>query len=238
LVFCCVAVANVAAEELEKDSVAQEGKRVELNAGTDIVSQFIWRGMNLGSAAFQPSLGISWKGLSLSVWGNIGFARWEDAKEIDLILNYTFKGFSVGVTDYWTNEADPRYFYYKNGGTGHVFEASLGYDFGFLRASWQTIFAGNDGQNMSGNRAYSSYLEIAAPFKWLTCDWEATLGVVPYATSYYETEGFRVTNISLRVAREVPITRKFGLPLFVQLVGNPNSKHLYFVGGLSLAFHN
>ena len=220
------------------DSVDGAGHRVELMAGMDIVSQYVWRGMNMGSASFQPTLGIGWRGLSLSAWGSVGFARWDDAKEIDLTLSYTHGGFTVGLTDYWCDDPEPRYFAYKNGHTSHVFEGMVCYDFGFLRASWQTIFAGNDGVNGSGARAYSSYFELAAPFRWLTCDWEAAVGIVPYATDYYEAEGFRCTNVSLHVAREIPVTRRFSIPLFVQLTANPNTRHLFLVAGVTLAIKN
>ena len=42
---------------------AQE--KVEATLGADIVSNYIWRGQDLGAAAIQPSLGIGYKGLSL-----------------------------------------------------------------------------------------------------------------------------------------------------------------------------
>jgi len=221
-------------QEVVKDSIARSANAVEVSLGTDIVSQYVWRGLQLGSAALQPTAGISWKGLSLSAWGNVGFANWNDAKEIDFTLSYTIKGLTIGITDYWNTDSETPFFNYKRGETGHVYEASVGYDFGFLRASWQTIFAGCDGVNMSGNRAYSSYFELAVPFHLATCDWEASVGVVPYATDYYECEGFRCTNITLRVTKDIKVTDRFNIPLFLQLTGNPNSRELYFVGGITL----
>ena len=221
--------------EAPTEVVAAPAKnKVEAILGIDVVSQFIWRGMKQGSAALQPTAGVCWKGLSLSAWGNVGFADWNDFKEIDLTLSYTIKGLTIGIHDYWTTEAGTSYFNYKKDETNHVFEAMVGYDFGFLRASWQTIFAGADGQNNSGNRAYSSYFELTAPFRLATCNWEGTVGVVPYATSYYGAEGFRCTNITLRVTKDIEVTERFKIPLFLQLTGNPNSRDLYFVGGFTL----
>ena len=60
------------------------------------------------------------------------------------------------------------------------------------------MFAGRDGYNKNSKRAYSSYVELKCPFRFATCDWEAEVGVVPYATTYYETKGFGVTNVTLR----------------------------------------
>ena len=43
---------------------------IETTISGDIVSSYIWRGQDLGSAAIQPTLGIAYKGLSLSAWGS------------------------------------------------------------------------------------------------------------------------------------------------------------------------
>ena len=56
---------------------------------------------------------------------------------------------------------------------------NIGYDFGFLSLQWYTNFAGNDGLNSNGDRAYSSYFELSAPFRLGGLDWSASLGVVP-----------------------------------------------------------
>lgn len=44
---------------------------VETTIGADIVSQYIWRGQELGDVSLQPTLGIAYKGLSLTAWGSI-----------------------------------------------------------------------------------------------------------------------------------------------------------------------
>jgi len=216
---------------------AAEKERVETTVAADLVSQYIWRGQDLGNVSVQPTLGIGYKGLSLTAWGSVGLSRAEDTKEFDLTLGYSIGGFNVGITDYWFNAGqDPkgRYFMYKSHKTNHVFEANVGYDFGPLSVQWYTNFAGNDGVNEDGKRAYSSYLEVAAPFKLVTVDWTAAVGVVPYATSFYGTDGFAVTNISLRAEKEIRITDKFGIPIFGQVVANPDSKHAYLVFGFTL----
>ena len=140
---------------------------------------------------------------------------------------------SFGIVDYWNTDHDKRYFYYKKDGTGHSFEGFIGYDFGFLRASWQTFFAGNDYQE-DDKRTYSSYFELSAPFTLATCDWDATFGLVPWRSDYYDTNGFSVTNLSLRATKDIQITKSFALPLFGQLIANPASQQFYFVFGFTL----
>jgi hypothetical protein len=214
---------------------AQE--KVNATVEADVVNQYIWRGQELGNTAFQPTLGIDYKGLSLSAWGSVGLTDPTDTKEFDLTLAYTIGGFNIGVTDYWFNAGlDPenRYFMYEAHRTNHVFEANVGYDFGPLALQWYTNFAGNDGVNKDGKRAYSSYFEISAPFKLATCDWTATAGAVPYATDFYGTNGFAVTNLALRATKDIKVTDSFSIPIFGEVSANPCSQKAYLVFGLTL----
>ena len=210
---------------------------VETTISGDIVSSYIWRGQDLGSAAIQPTLGVGYKGLSLSAWGSHGLVNTADTKEFDLTLAYTTGGFNIGITDYWFDaglDPDARYFKYDAHGTNHVFEANIGYDFGPLSLQWFTNFAGNDGTNKDGKRAYSSYMEVVVPFKLATVDWTATAGAVPWATTSYGTNGFAVTNLSLKATKEIKVTDTFSIPVFGQVVGNPCSQKAYLVFGFTL----
>lgn len=135
--------------------------------------------------------------------------------------------------DYWNDGDDQPYFYYKRPDTSHSFEGFINYDFGPLSASWQTYFAGNDYQ-ADGKRAYSSYFELLAPFRLVTCDWNAAAGFVPWKSGMYDVSGFCVTNLSLRATKAIRITPTFELPLFGQVIADPASRHFYFVFGLTL----
>ena len=211
--------------------------KLEATVATDIVSQYIWRGQDLGHVSFQPTLGIAYKGLSLTAWGSVGLTDSHDTKEIDLTLAYNIGGLNIGVTDYWTTDGldpDNRYFKYDAHGTNHVFEANIGYDFGPLSLQWFTNFAGNDGVNKDDERAYSSYVEAAVPFTLAGVDWTAVAGAVPWATDYYGTSGFAVTNLSLQAQKAIKITDTFSIPVFAQFVANPCSQKAYLVFGLTL----
>ena len=210
---------------------------VETTVAADVVSSYIWRGQDLGSTAIQPTLGIGYKGLSLTAWGSYGIADPADTKEFDLTLAYSTGGLNIGITDYWFNAGlDPqdRYFKYDAHGTNHVFEANIGYDFGVASVQWFTNIAGNDGVNKDGERAYSSYAEVAVPFKLASVDWTATAGAVPFATDFYGTTGLAVTNLSLRADKEIKVTDTFSIPVFGQVIANPCSQKAYLVLGFTL----
>ena len=208
--------------------------KVEATVSADFVSDYVWRGQHLGDISVQPTLGVAYKGLSLSAWGNYGLSNSDDNKEIDLTLGYTTGGFNGGITDYWSAK-EGKYFSYASHKTLHVFEANIGYDFGPVALQWYTNFAGADGLNKSGDRAYSSYVEASAPFKLAGCDWTAAVGAVPYATDFYaNANGFAVTNVSLKAEKEITVTKSFTLPLFASISANPSTQKAYFVFGFTL----
>lgn len=224
----CIAMAVA----LLAPSFANAQDKVETTLSADIVSSYEWRGFNLGSAAIQPTLGVSWKGLSLSAWGSYGFVNTADNKELDLNLSYSTSGFNVGLTDYYiaggVGDCPDKYFRYKNGDKGghhHCLEACVGYDFGFAAISWNT--------NVLGDDDYSSYFDINVPFK-LGIDWEFNAGFIPYKTSFYGNDSFTCTNLSLKASKDIKITDHFSLPVFGQLTANPDNGKFYLAFGVSL----
>lgn len=208
---------------------------VETTIGADIVSQYIWRGQELGDVSLQPTLGIAYKGLSLTAWGSVGLSNKDNTKEFDLTAAYATGGFHIGVTDYWFNTPNERYFAYSAHETSHVFEANVGYDFGIASLDWYTNFAGNDGVNKNGKRAYSSYFEANVPFKLASCEWTATIGAVPYATSFYgDANGFAVTNIGIKATKDIKVNDHFSIPIFAGITANPSTEKTFFIFGVSL----
>ena len=205
LLMACIAASTAVAQD-----------NVEGTVSADFVNQYIWRGQDLGDVSVQPTLGVAYKGFSLTAWGSVG-------------------GFHIGITDYWFNVPNGKYFHYDAHSTSHVFEGNIGYDFGPVALNWYTNFAGNDGQNKSGKRAYSSYVEASVPFKLADLDWTATVGAVPYATSFYaKANGFAVTNVSLRAAKDIQVTRSWSIPLFAGITANPSTQKAYLVCGFTL----
>ena len=208
---------------------------VETTVAADVVNQYIWRGQELGNVSLQPTLGVAYKGFSLTAWGSIGLSEPSDTKEFDLTAAYSVGGFNIGITDYWFNSPNTRYFVYDAHKTSHVFEANIGYDFGPAAIQWYTNFAGNDGFNKDGDRAYSSYVEASAPFKFGGCDWTAAVGAVPFASSFYaDANGFAVTNVSLKATKDLKITDSFSVPVFAGISANPSTEKAYLLFGFTL----
>lgn len=192
---------------------------VSFDAGADVVSSYVWRGQKYDGFSFQPTANIYLNNLYVGAWGTVG----EDYKELDLYVGYEFGNAWVEVMDYWCPQGS------------HVFEGTVGYDFGVVNFAWSTNFAGDDGINKKGNRAYSSYFCANAPFSLLTCDWAAEVGIVPWATDYYEdVTGFAVTDISLSVSKSVELSA-VNLSLMTKLSYNPVIDDIYWIAGVNIS---
>ena len=115
------------------------------------------------------------------------------------------RGFPVSYTHLDVYKRQAKYFQYgaHNAANSHLFEAQIGYDFGPVAVNWYTNFAGDDGVDKDGDRAYSSYISVAAPFTLGGLDWTAEIGATPLATDFYGANGFVNTVVACKVG--VPV---------------------------------
>ena len=65
-------------------TVAPLHAEIETSVSADVVSEYIFRGVKCGSAAIQPTLGLSTGSFEVSLWGTVGVANPADTKEFDL----------------------------------------------------------------------------------------------------------------------------------------------------------
>jgi hypothetical protein len=118
------------------------------NVGADLVSRYIWRGVNLGgsSPSIQPyvefGFGSTDHAFAVGAWGAYSVSGAQTGQEADLYLSYTLKEmFSLTFTDYFFPDetvARNKYFNYNmdwdkiNSGdkaqTGHVVEAAISFN--------------------------------------------------------------------------------------------------------------
>ena len=212
--------------------ILASAQEIFLNA--DFVSSYVWRGMKCGNASVQPTLGVSMGGFTLSAWGSTEFRN--ENNEIDLALEYEYKGLKLNLTNYFTQTSEEPfdYFNYSSHSSGHTFEVGAGYTFNDkfpLSVSWYTVFSGNDYRE-DGSRAWSSYCELSYPFSVKDVDLAVEAGFTPWEGEY--SNKLNVTNIALTATKEIRITDRFSLPLFGKLGFNPYESTAYFVVGISL----
>ncbi len=203
--------------------------------GGDLVSSYIWRGTYQTSAAVQPSMGLSISGFSLSAWGSVPFQGVN--KEVDFTASYQTKGLYFAITDYWwVGEGAYNYFTYASHETAHHFEGTVKYTLPVekfpLSLAWNTMFVGEDYCKNDGERAYSTYIEASYPFAIKQINLSASLGLTPWEGLY--ADDFAVINIGLKASNAIKITDSFSLPVFGQLIANPQQEDIFFVFGVSI----
>ena len=212
--------------------------QTDISIGGDLVSTYVWRGVYQSGFSLQPEIGLSVGGFTVGVWGSPDL---DNFKEVDLSVGYSVRGFSVGVTDYWWGGqrlGDGRFAPYFKYGDTHYFEGTLAYEFGEkfpLGISWSTMFAGAD-KKENGDRAWSSYVELAYPFSVGSVELTAAAGAAPWAAPAWLPggyDGFQISNVSLKASRAIPVSEKYEIPLFVQLAVNPQLNYMNLVIGLS-----
>ena len=214
----------------------------KVTVGADVVSGYYWRGEDLGGISVQPSLGITKGNFALSAWGNVGLDE-KDMKEFDLTAAYTIGKLNIGITDYSFNktpgssEANAKYFSYgaHSAESSHVFEGNIGYNFGPFSLNWYTNFMGQDYyKKKDGKRAYSSYIEAAAPFTLGGLDMKAEIGCTPWDGAYTtKTDKLAIVNIGLTAKKTIKVTDSFSFPAFAKIAVNPESQKAYMVFGIS-----
>lgn len=193
------------------------------DAGTDLVSNYIWRGTKFGTGpALQPWVEFSAGNFAVGSWGSFGFTD-NEAAEADLYLSYGFDfGLSIGLTDYYYPGSD--YFDYSTATGSHGFEANLGYEIAGLSLGANYMLneapgAGTAGGDMYFELGYS--IESVSLFVGAGDGWHTSTG------------DFAVCNVGMSVSKELEITETFSLPLSGSIILNPETEQFYVVAGLS-----
>ena len=232
----------------------------QFSLGADLVSRYLFRGRDYGnSPAIQPNVAFSVAGFKISAWGSFGFVPYSQQindstiadrgnyAEFDPSVCYTFKGITLSFTDYYTmNGLTPNqgnYFDYKNSTTGHAFEVGLAYagpeKFPIQLFAGTLVYGADKGKDAEGNYGlgtsnnYSTYFEVAYPFTIKGINVKPFIGGIPFGSSWYGPTG-GVVNTGLTVSKTIPITEKFGIPVFTSIIVNPQAKTVFFVFGLTI----
>lgn len=211
---------------------AQDSLGVAFHA--DVVSRYVWRGMDQGQgASVQPTLELNYGGFSLGAWASTSIAKVTDVDEVDLYVSYATDHFSATLTDYYWNGGAADYSDYKN---DHYFELGLNYtvsDNVPLSLSWNTILFGGKSWEMDedDDRMFSSYFNVSYGFDVHGVSLTPAIGINPWKSQY--DDGFSVMDITLTAAKDFQITDKWTLPVQAQFIVSPATEKAYLVVGVT-----
>lgn len=188
----------------------------EFSVGADLVSSYVWRGLDCGDgAAIQPTVEFSSGGFAIGAWGSYAIGS-DGAPEADLYAGYGFEnGLYLGITDYFFPGDGVEYLDYDN----HTLEANLSYGVGAVSLSANMYFDDNSNDDM--------YFEVGYDFGLAS----VFLGA---GDESYTTDGdFAICNLGVTATKEIAITDTFSLPMFGSVIMNPDSEQFYIVAGMS-----
>ncbi len=228
---------------------SEENTGTTLNVGADVMSRYIFRGVDYGnSASIQPTLTVKSGSFEIGYWGAI--ATNSSFQEIDLFAKYSIGNFSIILTDYFipsidgTNPAsdDTRFFVFDDKTTAHTLEGALSYNFGEdfpLTVMGAVFFYGNDkkwgfdeAKDANAETYYSTYFELAYGFSLAGNSMNLFMGLTPSAGAFGDT--FGVVNLGLKGTKAVKVTDSFTLPVHTSLIYNPQLSAINFIFGITL----
>jgi hypothetical protein len=230
-------------------SAQEKTCKSKLDISADIMSRYIWRGINLGgsSPSIQPTLEYNCGNLAIGAWGAYSFGHAITSQEADLYAGYTIADMvNITATDYFLPNEDTlpnHYFNYKKDETGHVFELSAKF-LGTEKIPFSLMVAtnvyGSDAKKSNGDNQFSTYIELGYSCKVKETECSAFLGFTPTKpdkskgeTGYYG-EGPGVINLGITATKDIKITDSFSLPVSTSLITNPQAENIFLVFGISL----
>lgn len=232
------------------NSIAQD--QTNLTFGADIVSRYIWRGINLGgpSSHVQPHIEYSAgnTGLALGFWGSQGIGTGSPGAEADIYISYSpFDFFTLTVNDYFFPSEIPfsrdSYFNYKKGETGHTielmarFNGTPGFPFSLLFA--MNVY-GADGVDEKGENYNAKYLEIGYSTSLQNTGIEAFAGMaldnpkIDQGAEGWYGNSSGIINLGVTLSRKIQFSEKITIPAFSSIILNPEAGNIFMVIGLSL----
>lgn len=207
-------------------------KAQEVDAGLDIYSSYVWRGIKFGEgAAFQPWVEFSAGGFAIGAWGSYCVSD-NEAAEADLYASYGFDlgenaSLSLTVTDYYFPGTTGEPVSWTDG-DNHFFEPMIGVGVGAF--SFTAAYMFHDDAGKDGDASGDMYLEAAVTAGPV----DISLGGGNGAYSMKDDAGFDICNIGISTSKEIKITDSFSLPLSGAVILNPSYESFHIVVGISL----
>lgn len=203
---------------------AQE-KESPISIGADIVSRYVWRGIDYGaSPSIQPYIEAGIGDFAIGAWGAYT-TNLPGVQEMDLYFNYTILELvTVGAIDYFFPDEVFGYDYYefRQDSSAHVIEAIATFT-GLENLPLSATL----GLNVYNDSNHSIYFELGYSFSILDVFLGAGNGI------YTTDTDFGLVNVGISASKEIAITDKYGLPISASLITNPNAKQVHLVFGVS-----
>lgn len=202
----------------------------------ELSSKYMWRGVEYGNAPVAfPMLSYNYKNFNVFAMGAYAFNG--SHQEVDLGVNYLYKNFRIGFSDYYypspVGERD-KYFESNNCLTGHSVESYFIFSPQKipLWITLSTYVYGAD-KRRNGSQAFSSYAEVGYTYNFNDSNaLSLALGANLNKSFYTDYEkGINIVNITLKYATNFKIG-SFKLPVSASYILNPSKEKTFFTFSL------
>ncbi len=228
LIFLAGMTLSTAAQETSQ-------KNYKLSVGADLASSYLWRGFELGNGpAIQPWGEYSYKGFTLGAWSSYEFTG--EFKEVDLYGKYTYKDFSLLYVDLFFpgyEGLNQDFFNFNNTTTGHSAELGLSFNgnenipFSVYGGIMLYGVASDPDPNDSIRVNHSPYLEVKYLGNVKDYSYNVFVGLTPFQSTLYNTDGFGVINLGVSAQKTVKVTETFSVPMKLTIATNPVIGKIY-----------
>ena len=200
---------------------SQDNKGLGLVYGADMVSRYLWRGLNIGGgcAHIQPYVSLNYKFLEAGAWASYGLSNNNEAGtnyfEYDFYAKCMVNNFGLGFTNYNIRDY------------GNSSELTLSYQGGEklpLYASINRYVIDDDASFIDLGYIFFNKSLIPMDFN---------IGMTPAAGSYGDKGG--IVNLSLTATYETMESDKFSIPIHTTVMFNPQIDKALFMVGITLS---
>ncbi len=202
------------------NALAQDDEGPDISVGADLVSRYVWRGLDFGNApAVQPTIEFTAGNFAFGAWGSYTISA-SPYLEADLYASYSFDfGLSIIGTDYYFPMAE-------FGGVtdtswldidAHTFEIGLSQEIGNFYLSGYYFLNANDDLYFEAGYSFGSFSLFAGGG----------------TQSYTSDSEFKITNLGLSTEKEIKLSDSFSLPVSGAFIVNPDLGQMNIVVGIS-----
>ncbi len=212
------------AQDTDAPGVVKVEKKSPFTFGADLVSAYVWRGTKFSGPSIQPTLEYGAGGFAIGAWGSFDLTN--GFNELDTYASYTFDfGLGLGLTDYYYQGS--RAFDFADTTGSHALEANLNYTIRGFSASANYVI--NDTHaGGPGSKGGDIYLELGYEFEYFNV-------FVGGGDGWHTADGnFNIVNVGIGTTKDVKITETITIPVFAQLIVNPDKEEYDLVIGISL----
>lgn len=235
-------ISNINGDEKDNDK-DKTTSPFSLNAGVDVVSRYIWRGVEFGvdqngnsTPHLQPTAGLTYtftnnSSLSFGIWGSYGFSG--NYSESDLYLNVFVPtehiDFSLTFNDYYYPYLKIPFTNFENYGAGaNTIDAQLLLSLkSYLPVSF--LISSNIYNDFPDNN--SLYLECQYSFDLSNINFELFAGAAKGYSVWHSvsTDKFEFVNVGFKASRSIKVSDEFSIPVETQWIYNHHLKQNYVV---------